>query len=243
MVAGPPSKKSHMLRLYLSYLSFAILLVSTPCVAQTAQNPYASGCLRSKLDSWDNLRVCNSNDAPKAAATGLCKAPDFDYLEIRISSGNWFSATALGWLVQIILSEVLRVPSTFEGGGHGLSRDFYDHEGRVDLDQPGTAAMLSVANAQPDSDCRPLVKSKERYEACAHFSPEGKCTLPCRRRRSVSVATHFAYFVAFIESFPQNSMGLVSSKSKQQISCYHQYAYIKPHLLPQSRKRNHERRN
>jgi hypothetical protein len=47
-------------------------------------------------------------------------------MEIRVAVGNWDSATALGWLTQIILSEIMGVPTSIESGMYGSSRDFYD---------------------------------------------------------------------------------------------------------------------
>jgi hypothetical protein len=50
-------------------------------------------------------------------------------MEIRIAAGNWDSATAmLGWLVQMILSEISGVPTSIESNMYGSSRDFYDRE-------------------------------------------------------------------------------------------------------------------
>jgi hypothetical protein len=92
-------------------------------------------------------RVCNSNDPPDRRyqinnATQhqqpgqeflTCRQPEFDYLEIRIATGNWDSATMLGWLTQIILSELLGVPTTIESGSRESesSRDLYDLFGRI----------------------------------------------------------------------------------------------------------------
>jgi len=102
----------------------------------------------------------------------MCKEPAFDYLEIRIGPGNWFSATALGWLVQIILSEVLGVPSTVESASYGTSRDFYDPDQRLDYDNNGGTDMLTTAYRLPGSDCRSVDKSEKGYTPCAHFVPE-----------------------------------------------------------------------
>ena len=146
-------------------------------LAQTDKpmNAYAKGCLYAKLQNWTSLRVCNSYDPPNAAEKGICRLSDFqeEYLEIRIAAGNWFSATALGWLTQIVLSEVLGVPSTMEAGGVEYSRDFYDAQGRVDYDQPARETMLVEARKLEDSDCRNIPKKKgDDYVACAHFTPE-----------------------------------------------------------------------
>ena len=142
----------------------------------TLSNPYYSGCLHQKLEGWKNLRVCSGRmDPPNAAALGLCRPPPFDYLEIRVGTGNWDSATALGWLTQIILSEILGVPSSMESGMFGSSRDFYDPQGRVDFDTSMGPAPLVKASEIPGSDCRSLVKAntdEENYVPCAHFMPE-----------------------------------------------------------------------
>ena len=94
-------------------------------------NPFYSGCLQAKVEGWTTLRACARNDPPNAAELGLCRAPPFEYLEIRIGTGNWDSATLMGWLTQIILSEVLGVPSSIESGAFGSSRDFYDPQAAI----------------------------------------------------------------------------------------------------------------
>ena len=50
-----------------------------------AKNSLLNGCLYSKLpDHQLPLRVCNSEDATDAIEKGVCRPPEFDYLEIRI---------------------------------------------------------------------------------------------------------------------------------------------------------------
>lgn len=95
-------------------------------------NPYFSGCLQQKLEGWTKPRVCiDRYDPPNALEKGLCRKNPFDYMEIRIATGNWDSATALGWLTQIVLSEMLGVPSSIESNMYGSSRDFYDPRGAI----------------------------------------------------------------------------------------------------------------
>lgn len=108
-------------------------------------NPYYSGCLHQKLPGWTKLRVCSTRrqdlDPPQSAASSdqqegslLCRPPEFDddyYMEIRIAVGNWASATALGWLTQIILSEIVGVPTSIESNMYGSSRDFYDPQAAI----------------------------------------------------------------------------------------------------------------
>ena len=147
-------------------------------------NPFYSGCLYQKLEGWENLRVCSKRtDPPNAAALGLCRPSPFDYLEIRIGTGNWDSATLLGWLTQIILSEVLGVPSSIESGAFNSSRDFYDPIGRIDYDRSMGPTPLEVATDLPDGDCLSLIRTNtnaENYQACAHFMPEFWAMPPSR---------------------------------------------------------------
>lgn len=59
------------------------------------------------------LCVCNSNDPPDSAALGFCRAsPLLDYTEVRIAGQDWESNYMSAWLLQIILSELLEVPTT-----------------------------------------------------------------------------------------------------------------------------------
>lgn len=106
----------------------------------TISNPYYSGCLHQRLPGWTKLRVCSTrrqdrDDPQSAIAQGLlCRPPEFDddyYMEIRIAVGNWASATALGWLTQIILSEIVGVPTSIESNMYGSSRDFYDPQSAI----------------------------------------------------------------------------------------------------------------
>ena len=79
-------------------------------------NPYIRGCLQAVLPDWKGRwRVCNSHDPPELRGV-ICEESPFvdDYLEIRVASGNWASATAVAWLAQIVLSELLGVPSSEE---------------------------------------------------------------------------------------------------------------------------------
>ncbi|KAL3916978.1 MAG: hypothetical protein SGILL_004927, partial [Bacillariaceae sp.] len=87
-------------------------------------NPYANGgCLWNKLRDRSNnattfpllkKRTCNSQDPPEAVLKGYCTPSEFGYTEVRIEIQNWDSATFITWLLQIILSEMLGVPSSIE---------------------------------------------------------------------------------------------------------------------------------
>jgi hypothetical protein len=83
-------------------------------------NPYANGgCLyqhATQISSNYTIRkrVCNSQDPPDAASKGYCTPAMFDYTEVRIEIQNWDSATFLTYLMQIVLSELLGVPTSIE---------------------------------------------------------------------------------------------------------------------------------
>jgi len=146
-------------------------------------NPYHSGCLREKLslsDKYGNysfshqLRICNSEDAPNA--TGIyCRLADFEesYMEIRINAGNWDSPIIAAWLIQIILSEILGVPTSLEAGSFGETRNFYDAQARIDYDTSSYVDFLAAPQVLEDGNCKFADhESTETYQPCAHFNPE-----------------------------------------------------------------------
>jgi hypothetical protein len=69
--------------LQLAALSFS---PHTPYAQPEAEYPNSlvRGCLHGKLEPSFPIRVCNSEDAENATELGLCRPPEFDYLEIRI---------------------------------------------------------------------------------------------------------------------------------------------------------------
>ncbi|KAL3915483.1 MAG: hypothetical protein SGILL_005633 [Bacillariaceae sp.] len=182
MVSDERHKPNLSLRLVVALF---FLLTSTVAAADdTAKNsrnslspgnPFYSGCLYQKDNADGNrrVRVCNSNDPPEALQQNLCRKPDFDYMEIRVAVGNWDSATMLGWLTQLVLSEIAGIPSTIEAGMYDSSRDFYDVEGKIDYDTGLGATALATAANQINVDCRKVPKLPgDAYENCAHFFPE-----------------------------------------------------------------------
>jgi hypothetical protein len=148
-------------------------------VYASSPNPYIRGCLQSLHPEWrDRWRVCNSHDPPELRGV-ICEESPFvdDYLEIRVASGNWASATALAWLAQIVLSELLGVPSSVEAGGFGRTRNFYDFEGKMDDDTnvPGSAVAVpsnGTIFSEYGGDCGALENTEDDYTPCAHFFPE-----------------------------------------------------------------------
>lgn len=99
-------------------------------------NPFRSGCLNNILASSDHetnfhrLRACNSEDDPGAEERGECVAGDYE--EVRILSQDWEAPMMTSWIMQIILSEVLGVPTTLETSkpDSEASMNFYDPDMR-----------------------------------------------------------------------------------------------------------------
>ena len=123
--------------------------------SNTCTNPFASGCLLNVLDDQENItkytatesgkRICNSDDEP---GSELCEEQDsrLNYLEIRISPGNWESAIFYSWMKQILLSEFLGVPVTIETSGAGPS-SFYDIDNALSYNEvPYNFDALEEAN-------------------------------------------------------------------------------------------------
>jgi hypothetical protein len=132
-------------------------------------NPYTSGCLHSK-GVISQIRVCNSEDPPDASTKGICRIPDIDFMEIRIYSDNWESITFEAWILQIILSELLDVPTTIEAGNFEGSLNLYHPDAPMTYGSPG--ADPSLQRAYEIGDCRLANKDINNYEPCCHLDPE-----------------------------------------------------------------------
>jgi hypothetical protein len=147
-------------------------------------NPFERGCLYNRLPGWTKKRVCNSEDPPLAAEMGLCDEPVFDeYMEVRIASGNWESIFFNAWLVQILLSEVLGVPTTLEPGSPNVRIAFYESTGAVEYGI--LQHEKAFDNADRFTDCSVLLEQNREvmlledkaaadklYQPCAHVVPE-----------------------------------------------------------------------
>ena len=99
-----------------------ILRRGSQCIDGKCTNPlYHGGCLKSLVPSWNKTRICNSQDPPEAELLGYCRPSPMDYAEIRIAARDWESAVFGGWVLQILLSEILDVPTSIEGGSPDCS--------------------------------------------------------------------------------------------------------------------------
>ena len=180
-----------------------LLWNSSQCRDGFCTNPFQGGCLRSLLASKDYAekygnedggdesnspspslaalrrrllaapRVCNSEDGSAEVERGICVENVNEYPEVRLYSQNWESAFVLSWIMQIIYSELLGVPSTIETGMVGKNLNFYDETNRMDYGSGNSIAELENAhnaggvcssynqkNAGADND--------EDYMPCAH---------------------------------------------------------------------------
>lgn len=164
-------------------------------------NPFEGGCLKSMLESedkgipWtanaDDLggdieleawrrrllnvpRACNSEDPPAAAERGICSKSASVYPEVRIWSQNWESAFIVSWMMQIIYSELLGVPSTIETGVLNKNLNFYDETNRMDFGKANEYKMLQNAYDAPEGDCSIYNDANKKatgdddYTPCAH---------------------------------------------------------------------------
>ena len=85
------------------------------------------------INNNDKLRTCNSEDDLTLLTDNdpFCIPSPFHYQEVRILSQNWESAMFSSWIMQIILSELIDVPTTLETSfdpSMGGSFNFYDPE-------------------------------------------------------------------------------------------------------------------
>ena len=147
------------------------------------------------------VRVCNSYDPTGAAEQGLCVSHYTDdsknynnhkhqninqneesmqhelfaeYLETRIHSQNWESSFFSAWIMQILLSEILQVPSTIESGSLELSQrnNFYDPEARLGYGVQNDFVAFQESSKAKGSNCVKVqadaAANGEKYKACAH---------------------------------------------------------------------------
>lgn len=148
-----------------------------------AKNPFARGCLHSKVEGWTKSRVCNSDDDEydnEGDGSPLCRPSEFpQHVEVRIKCQDWESAIFGSWVLQIILSELLEVPTTLETGDPSAVMQFYNADARFEF---GTSANNFAAfqnAAAAHGDCRKLKQpdnnsngTNTTYLNCAHVIPE-----------------------------------------------------------------------
>jgi len=151
-----------------------LLLPSSKCTSEGfCTNPYTKGgCLTNRVPGWKKLRVCSSDDPPNAAARGLCRDPylGLEYTEIRLASQNWESAFFIAWIQQIILSELLGVPTSLEPGFPDMKISFYDEKNTLDYGEAYPWDALETATQV--KDCRTVQNNGGNYTPCNHVMSE-----------------------------------------------------------------------
>mmetsp|Transcript_14818 Transcript_14818/g.26505 ORF Transcript_14818/g.26505 Transcript_14818/m.26505 type:complete len:390 (+) Transcript_14818:151-1320(+) len=137
---------------------------------------YASDDIRRRILSPERKRVCNSEDQ---ASSPFCEPNDPDgFTEIRIISQNWESAIATTWIWQIILSEILNVPTTTETGLADKNNNFYNRENRMDYGYANTFNFFQNTFDAKGGDCTIYKENNDKlaredgYIPCAHVMPE-----------------------------------------------------------------------
>ena len=136
------------------------------------RNPYEEGCLYSHgLQSIP--RTCNSDDTD----TSKCSKNDMQYMEIRIHTGDWESITYESWIIQILLSELLHVPTTIDAGmlEDGVTLNFYNNYGDLSYGKYSLYDAISTAYFSEHGDCVPIMQKGKGIHpnvTCAHVVPE-----------------------------------------------------------------------
>eukprot|EP00588_Corethron_pennatum_P013521 CAMPEP_0194276232 /NCGR_PEP_ID=MMETSP0169-20130528/8874_1 /TAXON_ID=218684 /ORGANISM="Corethron pennatum, Strain L29A3" /LENGTH=796 /DNA_ID=CAMNT_0039019897 /DNA_START=74 /DNA_END=2464 /DNA_ORIENTATION=+ len=154
-------------------ISFIILVFLNLqfCFGKLTENKYSNGCLINKKDGWKKPRVCNSDDQTEVGETSQCEESKLDYKEIRISIESWETVVLEAWILQIILSEILDVPTSIEAGDPNLNMNFYNSENFYKLG-PENDDFGCVTTATEYGDCRKANKDPKNYEPCCHVIPE-----------------------------------------------------------------------
>lgn len=130
-------------------------------------NPFAIGCLRTLREDEKykkTNRVCNSQDNTTEFCTGYGLQRYLNYPEISIFANDYERAIVIGWVVQILLSEVLGVPASIQTGKDGVL-NFYDINNSFQFALNNHFEAMIEAN-RVNGDC------SKSNSTCAHFMPE-----------------------------------------------------------------------
>jgi hypothetical protein len=168
------------------------------------RNPYEEGCLYSH-GLQHMPRTCNSDDTD----TSKCSQNEMQYMEIRIHTGDWESITYESWIIQILLSELLHVPTTIDSGlENGGAMNFYNHQGDFSYGKYTLYDSLATAYFSEHGDCVPIIQSeggRKSNVTCAHVIPESwrGTSVSCRVYKLCgwikgSILTCFFNFAYFI---------------------------------------------
>lgn len=135
---------------------------------------YNGGCLKSTI-GWNKTRICNSDDPPEAETLGFCRKSPMEYFEVRMAGRNWESANFVGWILQILLSEFLDIPTSMESGVPDLKLNFYDEQSSFEYWNSQVSDDFSEFSLAAEvGDCRMVPKSSDpdEYQSCFHVYQE-----------------------------------------------------------------------
>ena len=142
-----------------------LLHPNSRCIDGFCSSPFQEGCLKA-YGIIDQKRICNSHDPPEDVGV-LCEPTSdiLDYNELRILGQDWDSSMFTAWVMQIVLSELVRVPVSIESSGPNGNLSFY---------HPGLSFDYGVASYDYDAMRRgkDLVDCRLTDEPCAHVLPE-----------------------------------------------------------------------
>lgn len=171
-----PERCWHLVIILWPVLMCRTLATEASSAPRNFTNPFThGGCLYQRMDSWKKKRVCGSEDPPEVTLEGdssYCISSDpFQHMEIRLHAQNWEAALFETWILQILLSEVLQVPTSVETSHPHHTLNFYDTQSRI---QFGTADDFDcLVRGYELGDCRRLQKGNDDdYKSCCHFIPE-----------------------------------------------------------------------
>lgn len=149
-----------------------LLVEGSECVNERCTNPfYDGGCLRRMLPGWHKVRTCNSEDPPEAAVKGFCRPSPMGYREVRIASENWEAAFFITWIMQILLGEILDVPTTVESGKPDIVMNLYHINSSFGYGTSADLNALKVGNRVGDCSTR-RPPSTGNYEPCSNVISE-----------------------------------------------------------------------
>lgn len=166
-----------LLSSYFPKVSFLVLVCWLPRLVdgkeEFFQNPFVSGCLRDRLgDENYTIRVCNSEDTDER----YCRNPRISYdPEIRLILQNWETVYYENWIIQIILSELLDVPTSIDSG---IPNNFYklNVTKSIEYDQE-VDYYASLERAFTSNGCTTVSmasssRDPKEHERCGHFVTE-----------------------------------------------------------------------
>lgn len=153
----------------------AALLDGSECVNGLCTNPfYRGGCLHRMVEGgYRKVRTCSSDDPPEAIENGYCRPSPLGYQEVRISTENWENAYFGVWILQILLGEILDVPTTVESGTADVNLNLYEISSSF-----GYGGIISDFEALKtgfeNKDCTKLTPRRQGddYRSCSHVIPE-----------------------------------------------------------------------